>query len=390
VPSLGGTSYTFELWVEMPTTPPASTDAVILSLKQTDSLAATIYVDTSGFLAISGVNSGVSLCDGGIHHVAAVVSGSATSLYIDGVLIGTGSAWTPTTRLTLGAIDNGSGGEKFFSGSVAYVGIYDSALTGTRVAQHFGAGGGFIGERTDQRVSRLVGYRANTGTNLDTGLSTMGLQDISGRSLQDCLFEVGQIEAGVVYVDGLGQVNLRSRSRLFNPTATLDMSKGGVDFGSYWREDTQNVLNDVVVTNTTTGSDQRFVDSDSVSQDGEYSTSLQLATNGDSDALSLAGWIVANGTQQQLTATPLIINLLHISPSQAQAVLELAPLDCVELTNCPGTAPASTLTYIVQGGVTSLGADAASVALNVTALPIQVAIWDDASTPWDGTAVWAF
>jgi hypothetical protein len=241
-------------------------------------------------------------------------------------------------------------------------------------------------------VTRLVGYRANTGTNTDTGLSTMGLQAIEGRTLQDCLFEVAQIEAGVLYVDGLGQINLRSRSRLFNPTptVTLDMSVGGIEFGSFWREDTQNVLNDVVITNQTTGADQRYVDSGSVSQDGEFSTSLQLATNTDQDALNLAGWMVANGTLSQLSATPLIISLLHISPSQAQAVLELAPLDCIELTNCPTGAPASTQKFIVQGGVTSLASDEASVTLNLTPMPKTVGQWDTVGK-WDNTDyTWAF
>jgi hypothetical protein len=99
--------------------------------------------------------------------------------------------------------------------------------------------------------------------------------------------------------------------------------------------------------------------------------------------------MVANGTQANLTATPLVINLLHLSPAQAQAVLQLKPLDCIQLTNCPVPAPATTQTFIVQGGTTSLAADAASVTLNVTPLPYPVGVWD--STTWDAAGVtWAF
>jgi hypothetical protein len=162
-----------------------------------------------------------------------------------------------------------------------------------------------------------------------------------------------------------------------------------VEFGSNWREDTQNVLNDATVANTTTGSEERYYDASSITADGEFSTSLSLPLNSDSDALNMAGWLVANGTQQQLTATPLIVNLLHLTAAQAQAVLQLQPLDCLQLTNCPTPAPASTMTFIVQGGTTSLAADAASVTLNLTPLPYPVGVWD--STVWDAAGVtWAF
>jgi len=219
----------------------------------------------------------------------------------------------------------------------------------------------------------------------------MGLQTIEGRTLQDCLLEVGQVEAGAVFVDGFGQVNLRSRSRLFNPTptVTLDMSAGGVNFGSNWREDTQGVLNDATVSNSTTGSDVRVTDAASIALDGEYATRLQLPLASDLDAQNRAGWLVVNGTQQQITATPLIIDLLHITAAQAQAVLSLKTLDCIRITNCPAPAPSSTQTFIVQGGTTSLAADAATVTLNLTPLPYPVAVWD--SSNWDAAGVtWAF
>ena len=388
-----GSTFSVELWIQTPASAPASVDAQLLNW---GNVAVLINATTGKVQVGAGIVSPASICDGGLHHLVITQTASVTQqLYIDGVSVastGLLSSSSASTNLTVGALDDGLGGVKLLSAGIAYLGTYAAALSSSRITTRYQAGvTAFAGERTDQRVTRLLSYRTNTGSSLDTGLGTVGVQSITGRSLQDCLLEVGQVEAGAVFVDGIGQVNFRSRSRLFNPTptVTLDMSAGGVDFGSNWREDTQGVINDAIVTNSTTGSDQRFYSASSITTDGELSTSYSLPLNADADALNLAGWIVVNGTQQQLTATPLIVNLLHLTAAQAQAVLQLAPLDCIQLTHCPAPAPASTMTFIVQGGVTSLASDAATVTLNLTPLPYPVGVWD--STLWDATtATWAF
>ena len=393
------TSYSYEVWVTTLTSPPGQ-NAAVLSTQPGPIFA----VESTGVVIFSALAASAttakSICDGGVHQIVGVVTGGVGStVYIDGVLAasaaGTGSGGFGVLPTTLGmslAAPGSTAGFLPFSGGVSHAAIYPTALSAARVLAHYQAGTTTLaGERTDQRVARLLSYRANSGSTLDTGLGTMGVQNIAGRSLQDCLLEVAQTEAGALYIDGTGKVNFRSRSRLFNPTpsVTLNMASGGVNFGSNWREDTQNVINDATVTNSTTGSEQRFYNASSISSDGEYSTSVSLPLNADSDALNMAGWLVVNGVQQQLTATPLIVDLLHITAAQAQAVLQLAPLDCIQLTGCPTPAPASTMTFIVQGGSISLAADAATATLNLTPLPYPVGVWD--STNWDATnATWSF
>ena len=400
----GGQEWTLEAWVQAGTAPPGANGAVIAAARGSGGTGFTygFMLAADGTVefhyAGSVIASSVSILDGKPHHIVGRSSfgGGFTDLLVDGVdvaAVATLGIPGPHTPITCGMFQLQRGSVQYpFSGSIAYLATYDFYLSFDRIVAHYQAGSAaFSGvDTTDQRITRLLSYRPGPGTVLDTGLSTMGAQDITGRTLQDCLFETGQVEDGVVFVDGLGQINFRSRSRLFNPTPTVtfDMSVGGVEFGSNWREDTQNVLNDVTITNNTTGSAQRFFDADSITADGEYSTSLSLPVYLDADALNLAGWMVANGTQPQLTATPLIVNLLHITPAQAQAVLQLAPLDCIELTNCPTPAPSSTMTFIVQGGTTSLASDAASVTLNLTPLPYPVGVWD--TTDWDAAGVtWA-
>ena len=323
--------------------------------------------------------------------------GSTLSLYVDGVLVN-------TTAGQFSTIPNPT--LSIFDGAVGYVAYGASVLTPTRVLAHYNAGANaFFGEQTagttpytgpgtGSRITRLLSYRPNTGMVLDTGLGYMGEQDIKANRCNKPCSTALRSKAASCFIDGQGRVNFRSRSRLFNPTpnVTLDFSQGAVSFGSNFREDTQNVLNDVTVTRNG-GADNRFVNAASVNgPDGEYSNQVTLDIDTDANAMNMAGWMVAQGVAEQISATPLQVNLLQLAetnlPLVAQ-ILQLRPFDVVQLVNCTWQgAPASTMTFMVQGGQWTLAADAASVSLTTTPLPPVVGTWD--STLWDSTAaVWA-
>jgi len=399
----------FELWVTLPTAAPAQ-ETTLASQWATDGSNVLLDLNSSGHLTLTvamGINPALVATfnspplDGNMHQIYATVNAgnTASTVYLDGASAGTGSGagftrGSPTVTAFGGEAVTSIGSTYFtqdFSGSFAYLAFYSADIGATRVLAHYNAGANaFSGERTDQRITRLLSYRANTGSVLDTGLGIMGTQDIQGRSLQDVLLEVGQVEAGAVFVDGQGRVNFRSRTRLLNPTPilTLDCNANGVDFASNFRDDTQSVINDATVTGSS-GADQRFYNAASITADGEYSTSLQLPIQADTDALNMAGWIVGNGVVEQVTATPLVINLLQCSAAVALGVAQLQPLDCIQVTNCPTGAPASTMTFLVQGGTLSIAADAVTATLNTTPVPIAVGVWDSAH--WDATSpTWSF
>jgi len=418
IPNLSGvTSYTIEFWVETTTVAPGSDGAVIAaavdpgSTTSSFSLPFVFLLHQTGTVTVSldsahgnaSATSSASIIDGGMHQIAATISGTSLKLYIDGAQVGTGTLSGtlpgPTARPVSLGMRNGGGRLDFpFTGAFAYFTTYTTALSATRILSHYNAGmTGWQGESTDARITRLLSYRPNYGSVLDTGLGTMGMQDIQGRSLTDCLLEVGQVEGGVVFVDGLGRVNFRSRSRLFNPsvTATLDCSAGDVSFGGNFRTDTQNVLNDVTVSGSS-GAAQRYYDATSISLDGEFSTSISLPIQTDAAALDMAGWMVANGIQEQITIDSLTVNLMTCSAATAAAVVALQPMDVIKVTNIDVNAtraPATTMTFFVQGGQLSLAMDAMSATLNLTPAPsgssgVTTSVWD--SSNWDSSAVWAF
>ena len=404
--SVPAASSYFEVWATLPTSAPTNDGTIaggygsdvggfLLNLTGTTGHLQLLVFGTGTI----NVDAPVTL-DGNMHqfYVTIAANNTTAKVYMDGALLlsGSSAAFTrgtvPSTSLGAAAatyIGPTSVGE-VYSGSYAFMAVYSADIGATRVLAHYNAGANaFTGERCDTRITRLLSYRPNTGSVTETGYGYMGTQDIQGRSLTDCLLEVGQVEGGAVFVDGLGRVNFRSRSRLFNPavTVTLDCLTGCVDFGSNWREDTQNVLNDVTVSRNG-GADQRYYDATSITKDGEYSTTVTLAVDTDANALSTAGWMVSNGTPSQSVCSPILVDLLHCPAATALAVLQLKPLDCVQIVNAPVPAPAATMTFIVQGGSLSLAVDAQQASLNVTALPpTVVAIDGDAAHGIGATAI---
>ena len=74
------------------------------------------------------------LTDGNWHHVVATYDGSLAKLYLDGNLIGTGSAGavsTSSANLAIGAYNNGV--DALFNGSIDQVRIFNRAITATEV-----------------------------------------------------------------------------------------------------------------------------------------------------------------------------------------------------------------------------------------------------------------
>ncbi len=79
--------------------------------------------------------------DGNWHYVVATKAGSTMSLYVDGSLIGTAtdtSTVSYPSDITIGQLGRGRTG-RAFTGSIAQVAVYSSALSATRIAAHYAA-----------------------------------------------------------------------------------------------------------------------------------------------------------------------------------------------------------------------------------------------------------
>lgn len=317
--------------------------------------------------------------DGVLHHFVITVHSDhkTVDLYADGTL---GSTQTSVAAFIAAPIFHVVAGMKAtfgvstypFTGAFAYVAYYPGTLSAARVTAHYEAATtAFSGESTDDRITRLLTYRTNLGTGtIDTGLSNMGGDNIDGQTLQQALLDVANTEAGATYADGHAKINFRSRSRLISPTTavTLDASTGAVDTPSTFRDDIQGVRNDLTVARSG-GSDQRVMDATHVTANGDYADSLTLNIDTDANALTVATFLLGLGTADQLATPNLTVNLLALlhrgDTTTVTAVLQLAPLDQIALSNLPTNSPSSP-TLTVQGGTVTRSAEEFSAELYAT------------------------
>lgn len=322
----------------------------------------------------AGQIGGVTVNDGALHHV--VVTGTAVE--VDGASAGTWGGG-PVKALA-----------RNLNGILFGLAMWDTRPDDTDLAAFRDAVlTGFAGETTADRVARLLSYRPNFGLVTDVPQGTVGVQQTSGMTLQEALLQTSASEGGALWSDGLQQIVMRSRSRLFNPDVTLSLDVSKVSGGTRFRDGVEGLVNDVTV-NRVGGATVRVIVPESFEQDGQVATSLDLIVETDLDALAMAGWIAGNGATEQVASPSLGIDLYReTDPAIVTSVLALQPLDVIELTGLPDTAPASTVRYMVQGGELTMSPQQVQVTLYTTALPLPVFSWDDPDLGWDSGAVWA-
>lgn len=101
------------------------------------------YRDNAGVQ--TRIYSSVSVSDTNWHHMAAVKNGTTLTLYLDGVSVGSAtvgaSAFSGTYTLWLNAYGAGSGMENL-NGSTDELAFYDTALSATRITDHYRSGMG--------------------------------------------------------------------------------------------------------------------------------------------------------------------------------------------------------------------------------------------------------
>lgn len=336
-----------------------------------------------------------SLFDGNAHlYVLQVAADLKTiSVFVDGVLAASAAA---TIAMSSGFLHNATCQLGFLydathvtnslitykwgaNAGYAYFAGWTSVLSTSRITAYFNAGNnGFQGDRTDARITRLLSYRPDTGVNLDTGLGTMGIQDLTSESFGQALLDCGDVEGGVVYADGQGRTNLRSRANLFNPTAslTLDASQVQVDVPTTFRDDTQNVANNVTVTRNG-GADSVAFNQTSETQDGIFADPITLAIDTDANALATAQWLVGVGSLEQLSSPALSVDLLDEPSAAVQlAACQIAPTSVITLTNLQSTTPGQTVSYMVQGATWNVGIDDFDIAWYTTPVPPPVVTAD--------------
>src|SRR5882672_2815263 len=166
----------FEMWFQTSTTPAATATFfgfIQYVVPYSPSQLFTCGVNPSGHLSIRDFVGGVvassasSVVDGGWHHVVLVLdptTSASTPVYLDGVSVGTSGLFSQAGPAQVAVYVGQSPvgwvlyGSELFTGNVGQVAMYLGALSAARVAAHFAAGRGYVGDTTGARVARFLGY----------------------------------------------------------------------------------------------------------------------------------------------------------------------------------------------------------------------------------------
>jgi hypothetical protein len=260
------------------------------------------------------------LRDTGIHHLVGTVDSSRVCrLYVDGVQQGgDGTAGSTTTIDGTGSFrigktpvgsDPGSGSAyKSFDGEICEVAVWDRALSGAEISEHYTAGAApWANDTSGVRVGRilsLVGWRTGE-REIETGASVLGPapSSVEGASALDHLLKVEETEQGRFFIAGDGTATFFGRN---HKTTTAVASFTDADYTDLEFDYSEaNLVNDMTVTREG-GLPQRAVDQDSIDAYWRSSDTMSgLLYSTDNEAKAMAEWRVGNQAVPTLRPTGL-------------------------------------------------------------------------------------
>jgi len=210
-------------------------------------------------------------------------------------------------------------GSELFTGNVGQVAMYLGALSAARVAAHFAAGRGYVGDTTGARVARFLGYAglAASDWTLDTGVALVNTYPQSGKSVLQACQDMATTEGGgaTLFVDGTGTV--RFIDRRFRKPGTAVMTIDAVQDldGSVYNpafDDSTLINAESVDRSAQSGTLSTQTYSDPISQ-GIYGVLADQATTyttSDQDALALAQFNVRSQSTPAFRLPQVAVNLM--------------------------------------------------------------------------------
>jgi hypothetical protein len=331
-------------------------------------------------------------------HIAVTLSGPSSGsytarLYVNGVeedsaTLAESVDWNGSTftHLSIG----GHSGGNLWGGQISHVAGYPTALSGARIGSHADGIGGWTGDLTGDRFTRLTEWAGlTTGTQADVdgaGLSTMGPQPTKGQTLYALLRQVADAELGYVYVSNTGVLRFADRPARYDATVALELDAtkpGHVVDGLVLTTDDGLLVNDLTAERPG-GAPQRVVDAASVTAHGPQTDSATLYVDTDDQVRTLAQWRVYTASSPQPRSSQLTVDAVAFANNggDVAGLLSLELGQRVQVTNLPADmAASSTLDLVVEGLAWRVDKNRISVTLTVSPLGASglVAMFDDES-----------
>jgi hypothetical protein len=273
-----------------------------------------VYVDSAGKLCastnqdgtISTITGSTTLVASTWYHAALVINRSTPlmTLYLNGSSQGTytGSALANgLLQVAVGAyLDYATASlTNLFSGAIANVGIYQSALTATRVSEHATArytAANDPGESSENKFKRICRIAPlpdadRTMQYGDSGATsaTMSTFAVAGDNVYSALDKVAITEAGAIYLNRSGQIVLQSRDYRDAQSSQFNLPARAISSDTSFTLDMQTMVNDVTVSRPD-GAEVRYVNTSSVAAYDTHDLSIEIYSSTDAAVTEMAAW----------------------------------------------------------------------------------------------------
>lgn len=385
----GGTAQSVSCFMLRSGAPPAAETVVSTYRRSSPTLGFSVRVLPSGVVEVKTASvvtmtveltGSTNVCDGSTHHIAVTRAGGTWTLYVDGVVDAT-TATAIDTSITswipvVGDPSIGPDGdpEATLTGTVAHAAFWpDKTLTAARVAAQAATGlTGAVGERTDERLTRILGWAgvAMSEISTQTGDATMTYQETSGQSVVDALREVESTEGGVLFDGADGRVTFHNRSHRYTAAvaATFDMAAQQVEADYAPRLDRSTLANDVTAENPVRDESTRQTDEDSREEYGDATASVKVIAESYDPLVQHAAWLVASYAEPRPRVPSLTVDVLAQvggTPS-AGDILALTIGSRIKVTNQPTQADTTDADYFVEGYTETIGPESYRITFNLS------------------------
>jgi len=297
-----------------------------------------------------------------VHHLAATWNNSTgtLALYVDGASAGSVVSSAGTGRFEVNGDHVTVGGSTHtatLTGTVSNVAVFDSVLSGARIAEHASAIlDGFTGETVTERIDRYNRWAGTPHPIVDyvDPAAIVGNYDTDGKSLTDAINAVATVEDGLAYINGSGALILRGRSTLINtdPAFTIpgptDGAANRVRGSLSYSTNPRTFVNDITGT-MPGGITYRATDAASVAEYGRTTDTVEGPFATVEDLAAVIEWRVRTESTPRPAADGLSVRLSQLDDADTTALLALDLGDVIAWTGMPDQAPAATDSGVVLG-----------------------------------------
>lgn len=271
-----------------------------------------------------------SIADGHWHLILATASQDVTNsniaLYIDGTQVATNTIATATfpfigtSAKTLeigGGFSLTAGYFSTFNGTCAHTAIWNRVLSSSEITDLSTAAGGYVNERSDQRIARYLSYHYVAPSALEVGASVMGVSNLANNTaLLDACQAVTTSENGLLIVSppGSGTITFEARThRYLETAATWVFGENEIPYLEtlQYDYDPTQVFNDIVVTRANgivaAGGSQAAIAASQLAY-GKRSLTRTINVASDLETQDAANWLFAGHQQPNQRIAQITIN----------------------------------------------------------------------------------